>query len=298
MKPATLNAFAGHSMMTFGPPLADNLPVTHLITGRRMEEFLDLEKWREFSPQCPSFFDCAFCREPVVVFRPPESRKQVVQSCRCTTLKFEPSLSPFQLQEEWTRWQADYLREQADPAPVNALREGVLTGVMDQQTNDWLSRRGGFPPGLQFPPSSGRISAGDAGISISDQSVAFSIDCDNPGNNQKLVEVVRQLQQRGLEPPERLFIAGDDPDYVWPEYTDTARIKRLPYRCSNCQKWVQQAPLDFQCHDRVLSCFCHTLILRADIDAPANYREWRDLLELEQIKRVKHQANNPANRQN
>jgi hypothetical protein len=299
MKPATLNAFAGGSMMTFGPPVADNMPVTLLITGHRRKRFLDLDEWRRFSPQCRSFFECAFCREQVVIFRVAvPGGEVVVQSCRCTTLKFEPALSLFRTQEEWTEWQTDYLREQADPAPVQSLKEGILTGALDQQTNDWLSRRGGLPAGLQFHPGTCKINAGEASISISDQSLAFSVDHHDPQNNQKIVDVVRQMQEHGLEPPERMLIAGDDPDYVWPEHADTARIKGLPYRCSNCRAWIRQAPLAFQYHDRVLSCFCHTLILRTDIAAPANYREWRDLLERERIERVKHQANDPVNRRN
>ena len=162
MKTATLNAFAGHSMMTFGPPLADNLPVTLLITGRRHEQFLDPDEWRQFSPCCRSFFDCAFCHERVVIFGVAGPPGQVVQSCRCTTLKFEPGTEPLQTEEQWTGWQAEYLREQTDPAPVKALQEGVLTGTLDQKTNDWLSRHGGFPSGLQFHPASGRINAGEA----------------------------------------------------------------------------------------------------------------------------------------
>jgi hypothetical protein len=298
MKPATLHAFSGHSMMTFGSPLADTTLATLLITGRRHEQFLDLDEWRRFSPQCQTFFDCAFCHERVVVFAAAPSNVRIMQSCRCTTLKFEPAAELFQTQEKWTEWQADFLREQADPVPVHSLREGALTGNLDQKTNDWLSRHGGFPSGLQFHPGSCRINAGEASVSISDQSVAFSVDHNDLENNAKIVEVVHKMQARGLAPPERLLIAGDDPDYVWPEHTDTACIKRLPYRCANCQVWVLQAPIDFQYHDRVLNCFCHTLILRTDIAAPANYREWRDLLECERIERVKHNANNPANRQN
>jgi hypothetical protein len=293
-----LNAFSGQSMMTFGPPLTAECLATLLISGRRLEEFLDLEKWRKFSPQCPSLFNCGFCHEPVVVFRPPESQEQLIQTCRCTILKFETASEPFQTQEQWSDWQADYLREQADPAPMQSLKEGLLTGIVDQETNDWISRRSGLPNGLQFYPGSYRINAGAAGISISDQSTVFSVDHQHLHNNDKIVEVVHQLQQRGLEPPERIMIMGDDPDYVWPEYTDTTRIKRLPYRCCRCNAWIHQAPLAYPCHDRVLSCFCHTLILRPDIAAPVNYREWRDLLEQERIERFKHQANDPENRKN
>jgi hypothetical protein len=285
-------------MMTFGSPLADTALASLLITGRRLEEFLDLDEWRRFSPQCQSFFDCAFCHERVVIFRVAASGGKVVQSCRCTVLKFEPGTELLQTQEEWTEWQADYLREQADPAPVQSLQEGISTGTLDQKTNDWLSRHGGLPSGLQFHPGSDKINSGEASVSFSAQSVAFSVDHHDFENNQKIVEVVHKMQERGLEPPERIMIMGDDPDYVWPEDTDTTRIKRLPYRCCNCQKWVHQAPIAWPCHNRVLSCFCHTLFLRRDIAAPTNYREWRDLLENERIERFRHQSNDPANRQN
>ena len=52
-----------------------------------------------------------------------------------------------------------YLREMADPAPMDSLRAGLLSGSFNQAVSDWLNRKFGAPQGLNFH-TSGIIIAG------------------------------------------------------------------------------------------------------------------------------------------
>jgi hypothetical protein len=170
----TFNAFIGGKMMlTFSPQVNAAGLAEILYQGRRHEEFLALDQWRQFSTQCQSLFPCAFCSENVVQFRVsdpnPDRPKSVILSCRCTTLRFIAA-SPFRTQDQWSQWQTDYAREILDPAPIEALRAGLLTGTVESAGSDWLSRRFGLPEGLQFDLG-GTIRAGDASLLLDEHSI-------------------------------------------------------------------------------------------------------------------------------
>jgi hypothetical protein len=199
------------------------------------------------------------------------------------------AVPPFQTQEQWTDWQNQYLFEMADPAPFALLREGVLMGKIDGKGADWLSRRFNLPVGLQWH-TDGTISAGKASISFSPTSTLTTVDCDNPQDNARIVELSCKLYENGLEPPERLVISGRDPDYVWPSGSDSQRASRLPFRCSGCNAWVKIVPAHWQTYDRVLGCLCHSIIFRKDIAHPKNYRQWRELLAATEAEKYRHPA--------
>jgi len=290
MRTLHLNAFVSESasMLTYGPPVDSNGMATLLFRGRRLNEFVPLADWQKFSPQCPTLFSCAFCAAPVIIFAVEKHSRQPFQACRCTIINFLVA-SPFQTQEQWTNWQKQYLREMADPAPFPLLKEGVLMGKIDGEGADWLSRRFNLPAGLQWH-TDGTISAGKASISFSPTSTLTTVDCDNPQDNARIVELTRKLHENGLEPPERLVIPGRDPDYVWPAGVVRSTIRTLPYRCDYCSAWVKLALLSLPAYDRVLVCLCHAIIFRKDIAHPQNYRQWRELLVATEAEKYRHPA--------
>src|ERR1700751_2115382 len=95
----TLNASFNGLMLTFSPWVTPSGMAEILYQGRRREEFLSMEEWRQFAPQCASLFPCTFCAENVIAFRTLPA-KNVVQTCRCTTLCFVVG-KPFQTQDQW-----------------------------------------------------------------------------------------------------------------------------------------------------------------------------------------------------
>jgi hypothetical protein len=94
-----IHTYAYNRLMTFGPPIGPDGLATLWYSGRRLDEFIVLEKWRECS-RFPSLFGCLFCKEPVIMYRSPEPLNPVVQNCRCSLIQFAFS-PPFQTAEQW-----------------------------------------------------------------------------------------------------------------------------------------------------------------------------------------------------
>jgi hypothetical protein len=65
---------------------------------------------------------------------------------------------------QWSQWQRLYLDEMADPAPMDSLKAGWLSGSLDQAGSNWLSRRFAAPEGLTYH-TSGIITAGKSSLS-------------------------------------------------------------------------------------------------------------------------------------
>lgn len=294
----TINVFDAKSgcMLTFGPPLEYGNPAILLWQGRRLKEFLALDDWKEHFAKSPSPFQCAFCSEPVVGFSVPENCSAFLALCRCTYVYFF-DCPPFSSQQQWTRWQSQYLHEMADPAPFDALREGVHSGKLSGSASDWISRRIDAPEGLTFHLN-GAISAGEASVSLSPTSLLATVGTGNKADSDKICALLRKLRDNSLEPPERIVITGRDPDYVWPFGTDISKAVRLPFRCVDCKAWIKQAPIGWPAHDRVLGCFCHVIVFRTDIAQPANYRQWRELLTSDKTERLRHETRQPPSGNN
>jgi hypothetical protein len=212
-----------------------------------------------------------------------------MEMCRCTILRCVDKEHLIKTAEQWSQWQADYLKEMEEPAPLESLREGALTGTLDQSGSDWLSRRVGAPQGILWH-TDGSISVGDASLSFAPSSLLTTVDYTQPANNEKIIETLRQMQHSSGGAPEHIVMAGTDDDYVWPPGIDHSKIRTLTYRCDFCRAWVKTTPLNWSAHNRILVCLCHAIVFRQDVEQPSNYKQWRDLIVTAKAERYKHSA--------
>jgi hypothetical protein len=274
-------------------PLQDpsTMPVI-LRYGKRHTELIPLEGWKELASRCPHLFGCNDCAEEAVGFLSPGETNYPTMSCRCTTVMFLAT-PPFDRAEQWSDWQADYEREKKDPAPIAALIQGQLVGKPEGPGADWLSRRAGFPAGLQWSLD-GTISVGNASLSVGPGGLVQMVDHENPSNNVHLLQVTEKVCAEAHGPPARIVFIGRDPDYIYPPEADRSQAKRLLFRCYSCNAWVKTVPLPFPVYDRYLVCLCHSVAIRRDTSPPTNYRQWKELLVQAKTETVRHRARQGA----
>jgi hypothetical protein len=271
--------------------LADfTLPVPQIVSrGGRYPELIPQEAHQATKGKGHSQFDCSRCGAAVISGA---YKDRWLQSCRCSFVVFLKVESRFTTVAQWAEWQAIYDKESANPLPVDgSSKMDPSTGLpkMTQNIHDWLSRKKGFPTGIQHNLD-GTITAGEATMSIGPLGTVTTYDKDDREGTAKAVEVLKQINRQS-EPPRYVICSGIDPDYVWPPTTDLESIKREPFRCSSCNAWVKSAKLvELPCHDKVMVCLCHSFMIRKDVQSPANYGQWRDLITMSKQARFEHHS--------
>jgi hypothetical protein len=90
------------------------------------------------------------------------------------------------------------------------------------------------------------------------------------------------------------FWSGSTPIISGPMAPTRTRSFGFPSSAVIVLPWVKAASFPSSVYDRYLVCFCHAIMFRNDIPSPANYRQWRDLLDKGKAERFKHGAKNPA----
>jgi hypothetical protein len=266
------------------------LPLAEIVSrGARYPELLSLQEYLPMKEKGRSQFDCSRCGTGVISGT---FKNHWLQACRCSFLiSFKPK-NRLCSAAQWTNWQLAYDEESADSIPFHDARINPLSGALPelaQDVHDWLSRRKGLPDGIRYNWD-GTITVGKSTISLGEQGTVTTFDEDDREGIAKSAEVLKQIARQS-EPPRYVVCSGIDPDYVWPPGTDYSSIKTAPFRCSSCNAWVKNATIEgLPYYDRVLVCLCHSFIVRKDIQAPGNYRQWRELLLIIKSARFEHDA--------
>jgi hypothetical protein len=229
--------------------------------GRRFTSIIPPAKWEKvLALKLPKAgFSCSRCEEPVFVN--PKSR---TQACRCAEVAHGPGCE-FSTAEGWDQWQCEFDQELKDPPPdpywiktgPNTEGSPVQSGqIMTSAAKAWFKRKFKLPSELEIsddgrslnlPGVTGTLRVGRSG------NLTTVFPEDDTSTGWELFEISKKILTARESPPQIMIILGDDPDYVWPPFTDRHAIRSLPFKCTRCGQRVKQAPVIF---GQVLVCFC------------------------------------------
>jgi hypothetical protein len=134
-----------------------------------------------------------------------------------------------------------------------------------------LARRLGFE--LNLGPDSLHIN--DSFLGLNDAGCLLSLDPNDKTLTRLWIELLQTQFQISGE-PERLVIAGDDLDYIWPK-DHHAPIESLPFRCHHCGARVKSTRVADR-YDRVYHvCLCMIVWYRPDILPARSGLEWTEI---------------------
>jgi hypothetical protein len=225
-------------------------------------------------------FSCNRCGSPVVI-------NQNTQICRCSKISHAPGCE-FKTAEQWEEWQDDFDEQLKDPAPSDYWiepppnSEGVPQGeekLMTPEAKTWLKRKLGLPSTLQLSDdgSTMQLPGVQGALAVSARGNLTAVDLPDDADGLEFCSIVQKIHAARESPPQIVLVLGDDPDYVWPPFTNRRLIKGTPFSCSRCGKRVKEAPVGT---GRILVCHC----LQAAYPPGTDKRPPRDRLEWDSLR--------------